>query len=139
MTFNAVPITKTFASFTVHIPADRLDEWKYMLNMIEQKYAGYAQVKITKPFKARSTGKGSQCNHLHGHIQQIARETYHDMSEIKNYIKLECAEWPYHEVLGKMMPKSESELSSEQENAAIEFCHRLAAEQGIRLIENEEA
>ena len=134
MTFNAIEIFRTAASFTVKIPLSRYTEWEMLSNILD-KHNGFAQVKITKPFKPRSTGAKSQSNHLHGHIQQIAAETYHTMSEIKDYIKTECPNWPSEEVLGKLKPKSESKLSMEQEALVIEWVHALAYEQNIRLVE----
>ena len=121
--------------FTKVIPHDKLSEWDNFCKIMDEKHGGYHSLKIDKPYKPRSTGYRSQNHHLHGHIRQIAIETYHNMGEIKDYIKTECPEWPWVDVLGKMKPKSESELTSEQAAAAIEFCHRLAAEQGIRLVE----
>ena len=137
MIFNATKINITDFSFSVFPPKDRLQEWRHIANILKTKYNNFAQIKIDKPFKLRSTGYKSQNHHLHGHIRQIAGELGYNNSEIKNYIKSECSEWPLENVLGKAVPKSEAKLSSAEEAAAIEFCHRLAAENNIILIEDD--
>ena len=83
----------------------------------------------------RSTGKGSQCNHLHGHLQQLAEFTGFGMSEIKDVLKADLFEWPMVERMGHLIPMSEADVDTAVESAAIEWTHVKAAELGVVLRE----
>jgi len=83
----------------------------------------------------RSTGKGSQCNHLHGHLQQLAEFTGYGMSEIKDVMKADLFEWPMVERMGHLIPMSEADVDTMVESAAITWCHVKAADLGIILRE----
>ena len=91
--------------------------------------------------RPRSTGRGSQSAHLHGHLQQIGRELGYSLGEIKEVMKADLLDWPHKTVTFKgrefSVPISESDATVRVEAAAIEWCHMRAAEFGIRLIENE--
>jgi hypothetical protein len=85
--------------------------------------------------RPRTTGKGSQSNHLHGHLQQIAEFTGYGMSEVKDVLKADLADWPHVERFGRMVPVSEAELDTLVEAAAIEWTHAKAEELGVVLRE----
>jgi hypothetical protein len=61
------------------------------------------------------------------------------MGEIKELMKEDCEEWPRHEVtLGgvvRLVPISEADATNVDESAGIEWCHRRAADMGVRLVE----
>jgi hypothetical protein len=87
----------------------------------------------------RSTGAGSQCNHFHGHCQQIASATGNSMTAVKSGIKwraVDDVEYPVIEdIAGHAVPKSESDCSTYESYLLIEMAHVVAAELGIILIE----
>ena len=58
------------------------------------------------------------------------------MQEIKAVMKEDLPEWTHHLVMGKMVPISEADATTVIESAAIEWCHRRAAEMGIVLRES---
>jgi len=94
-----------------------------------------------KKKKPRSTGWKSQCNHLHGHLSQIADHCGYYMSEIKEAMKEDLPDWPRKAIsIGgarKIVYMSEADADTVLESKAIEWCHVKAAELGIILIEEE--
>ena len=137
MILNATKINITDFSFSIFPPKDRLQEWRHLANILKTKYNNFAQIKIDKPFKLRSTGYKSQSNHFHGHCQQIAENSGHTMTEVKNAIKERCTSWPTELICGVRVKISESKISSAVSAEAIELTHVEAAEQGIRLREDD--
>ena len=89
-------------------------------------------------YRARTTGPGSQCNHLHGHLQQLAEFTGYGMSEIKDVMKADLACWPHVERMGRMVAVSEADVDTGVEAQAIEWCHQKSSELGIILREGKE-
>lgn len=83
----------------------------------------------------RTTGPGSQCNHLHGHLQQLAEHTGHSMGEIKDAMKADLATWPHEEIFGRMVPVSEADVDTAVEASAIAWTHMRASELGVVLRE----
>jgi hypothetical protein len=57
------------------------------------------------------------------------------MSEVKDVLKADLADWPHVERFGKMVAVSESELDTLVASAAIEWTHVKAAELGVVLRE----
>ena len=74
-----------------------------------------------------STGKFSQSAHLHGHLQQLAQFTGHDLGEMKRIMKKECSFWPWEEVNGQMRPVSTMKITPDVATKAIDWCHHQAA------------
>ena len=89
--------------------------------------------------RPRTTGKYSASAHLHGHLQQLAKFTGYTLGEVKEVMKEDCEGWPHHEIeLGgvvRLVPISETDASSADESAGIEWCHRKASDMGVRLVE----
>ena len=89
--------------------------------------------------RLRSTGRGSQSAHLHGHLRQIAEHCGYTLGEMKEVMKADCPAWRHRDVVigGRhvMVPESEADASVEEESAAIEWCHYVAAELGVVLRE----
>jgi hypothetical protein len=90
--------------------------------------------------RPRSTGRYSQSNHLHGHLQQLAEHCGYHLNEMKAVMKEAVTEWPRKRVSfgGKTynVPISEAEASVVEESAAIEWCHHMAAELQVVLRED---
>lgn len=101
----------------------------------------FYRVTIDFPGKPRTTGEGSQSAHFHGHIRQIAFETGNTFDDVKQAIKIRAAEdmkYPCSVILGKTIPQSEADATTEEESILIEMAHLVAAENGIILTEGEE-
>jgi hypothetical protein len=107
-----------------------------------EKCGGYLTLRLSLPHRPRSTGWKSQNAHLHGHIRQLCEPTGYTMSEMKQIIKEDTPSWPveYKEFRGKRRAvyASEADISMEVASEAIEICHVVAADLGVRLQEGEE-
>jgi hypothetical protein len=61
------------------------------------------------------------------------------MEELKTYMKYDNVHWPWREVTIDSAPVyaafSESDVDTKAESEAIEWCHEIAAEEGVRLVE----
>jgi hypothetical protein len=57
------------------------------------------------------------------------------MSELKDVLKADLADWPHVERFGRMVAVSEADLDTAVESAAIGWCHMRAAELGVVLRE----
>ena len=106
------------------------------------KHGGYVKVSVDVPSKPRTFGPGSQSAHLHGHLQQLAVHFGYTLGEMKDVMKSDVAEWPREErKFGKrriLRPVSEATVSTVVESRAIEWCHMVAGEEGLVLIEGKE-
>lgn len=106
----------------------------------------YFGVTFERPFRPRTTGKNSQSHRVNGFIQQIAVATGQDFDDIKLKVKYLAISrgWPFltvEEVINGVLhefklPKSETVASVEDCKALIETVEQYAAENGIRLIED---
>jgi hypothetical protein len=113
--------------------------WPTAVTLLEksaQKHNGYMTVTLSLPHRPRSTGWKSQNHHLWGHAAQIGQELGYDRREMLYLIAEMTSGWPMAEYKGKMVPVSEAKISSEVASEAIETAHRIAAENGIRLVED---
>lgn len=117
-----------------------------VLQEAERKHGGHVTVKISTPHRPRSTGKGSQSAHFHGHVQSIAMETGQPAEDVKSYLKAKAVDLGYPMLMdtegnpilnlwGTYQGISEADASVEDEIKLIEAAHMLAADLGIRLIE----
>ena len=109
-----------------------------MLAFCDKTRGGYIRLKISPPFKKRSTGEKSQNHHINGHIQQIANETGEEFEVIKDYAKKKAVKYGYPirtDILGNARPLSETEIDTEAAGYLIEAVHELAAFLEITLYE----
>jgi hypothetical protein len=98
---------------------------------------GPAVIQLKKWYKSRTTGWKSQNAHINGHIQQIAEQTGNDFETVKVYCKTEAigAGYPFDLLGDIVIPWSEARIDTVQAAILIDVIHRLAAEYGVRLIE----
>jgi hypothetical protein len=96
-------------------------------------------VSIELPRRPRTTGPGSQNSHAHGHAQQIANETGHDMHEIETIVKVRALKrgYPYTVVMGMTIPKSQRDITTTECGYLIDEYHALAGELDIELREEQ--
>ena len=87
--------------------------------------------------RPRSTGHKSQNNHVHGHAQQIAEHTGHEVDEIITYAKLRAVKRGYPvEMIGEVaVPWSQTRIDTDQAAYLIEELHQIAAELDVALRE----
>ena len=108
---------------------------------------GTVHVLVETPRRHRTTGAGSQGNHLNGHIQQICEVTGNDFNDVKKYVKQMAIPMgypmlmrrgiPVYDLWGQPVGISEKDCDTVQCGYLIDCSHRLAAELGIILKENE--
>ena len=126
----------------VVIPAAFRDAARAMVDKCIQRHNGFCRLSLDRPSKPRTFGPGSQSAHLHGHLQQLAIHFGYDLAEMKLIMKDCVPEWPVEErkfgKTVKLRPVSEATVSTVVESAGIEWCHRIAAEEGLVLVEGKE-
>ena len=129
----------TDGDLLVVIPPAFRESARAVVNKCILNHSGFCRISLERPSKPRTTGRGSQSAHLHGHLQQLAIHFGYDLAEMKLIMKDCVPEWPVEErkfgKTVKLRPVSESTVSTIVEAAAIEWTHRIAAEEGIVLVE----
>jgi len=118
-----------------------------MQERCRQHKNGYIKLVLDVPFRPRTYGPkkmkpedpGYQSNHLHGHLAQLAIHFGYTKQEMKEIMKDDVPEWPMEKRrIGKrvkLRPSSEADVSVEVESKAIEWCHMIAGEEEIELVE----
>ena len=134
-TTKVYPVTEGAHALLVPVPDTFWPSQREMLDKSALKHSGYLTVDFSLPHKPRSVGWKSQNHHLWGHAAQIGEHLGYDRREVVYIIAEMTNGWPMAEYKGKMVPKSESGISSAVAVEAIEVAHRIAAENGIVLIE----
>lgn len=136
---------KTGTSQIVSFEIPRFYEAEY--RELVKKSPNTLDVELSTHSKRRTTGPFSQSHHFNGHVQQICNDTGNDFNDVKLYVKrrafkrgLRFATKDNGEVLYSLidlepLPISETKMTTEQCAMCIEETHELAAELGIRLIE----
>jgi len=99
---------------------------------------GIATITMKKYYKGRSTGPKSQSHHLWGHAAQLGEHLGYDRREMLYLIAEMTPSWPIIAHNGHCAPASESKIDKLTASQAIDICHRIAAEEGIELIEEEQ-
>ena len=124
------------------IPPAFRDSARRVVEKCIQKHNGFCRISLDRPSKPRTFGPGSQSAHLHGHLKQLAIHFGYDLAEMKLIMKDCVPEWPVEErkfgKTVKLRPVSEATVSTVVESAGIEWCHRIAAEEGLVLVEGKE-
>jgi len=137
---NAQSFTMNGQIFSCFIPKLYVPGALVIIDRIHGKHNGYGKLSLDVPFKPRTTGPESQSHHLHGHLSQLAIYFGYDLAEMKLIMKDSVPEWPVEErkfgKTRKLRPVSEATVSTVVEAKAIDWCHRVAAEEGIELKES---
>ena len=106
---------------------------------VEKLHGGPAIIQLKKWYRSRSTGWKSQNHHINGHIAQIAEATGNDFDTVKYICKYAAitAGYPFDQKGSLVIPWSESRIDTIQAAILIDTIHRVAAEEGVNLIEEE--
>ncbi len=129
---------KTMLAYEIPVPFR--DYYWYMVQEHERKGIHFEKLRISKPFKPRTTGKHSQNHHINGHIQQLCVQTGMDFDTLKYYLKRLAISrnYPFDTTPdGDIVPWSERRISTEQAAILIETIHQFAAENGYWLKEDD--
>ena len=121
----------------LHYPSPSVKaELLHLWEGAKENYNGYLAVDLKKPYKSRSTGKGSQNNLFYLLVTEICKETGNDLEDIKDYLKEKaCARrsYPYevNKMTGRIRPYSTTKVDTVQMAGLIEEAYQLCAELGI--------
>ncbi len=130
------------------IPPACQEAVKHLRERSAEKHNNYLRIRLDLPFRPRTFGPkrqkptdpGYQANHLNGHLSQLAIHYGYTKNEMKEIMKDDVPEWPQESrKIGrrvKVRPVSEADVSIEVEGKAIEWCHMIAGEEGIVLVES---
>ena len=121
----------------LHYPSSSVKaELLHLWEGAKENYNGYLAVDLKKPYKSRTTGKGSQNNLFYALVTEICKETGNDIEDIKDYLKEKaCARrsYPYevNKMTGRIRPYSTTKVDTVQMAGLIEEAYQLCAELGI--------
>ena len=121
----------------LHYPSKEIkQQLLHLWEGAKENYNGYLAVDLKKPYKSRSTGKGSQNNLFYLLVTEICKETGNDIEDIKDYLKEKaCARrsYPYevNKMTGRIRPYSTTKVDTVQMAGLIEEAYQLCAELGI--------
>lgn len=121
-----------------HAPAMIRDSLHQLVMTAHTKHGGYVTVTVTTPRKPRSTGPESQNNHAHGHAQQLAEYTGHDIDEILTAAKFRAIKrgYPFDTIGGQIVPWSQARISTVECKHLIDELHQIADELDFVLEES---
>ena len=101
----------------------------------KENYNGYLKVDLQKPYKSRTTGKGSQNNKFYALITEICKETGNDLEDVKDALKEKAIKrgYPYrvNKLTGRIRPYSTTEINTVEMSYLIEEAIQECAELGI--------
>lgn len=104
------------------------------LNACNKEYYGFVSVDIQKPYKARTTGKGSQNNYVWALIQLIANQMGEDIDYVENKAKLKAIAkgYPYHiTAMGDVEPNSMTTVNTVECGYLIDTLLEMCAFLGV--------
>lgn len=101
----------------------------------EEKSNGYMTADITRVYKSRTTGEGSQNNKFYALVTAICNETGNDMEDVKDALKERAIKrgypYRYNELTGKIKPYSTTQVNTVEMGYLIDEAIQLCAELGI--------
>ena len=113
-----------------------------LVQAVEKKYDGFLTVDIKKPYRSRTTGKGSQNNYFYALVTQICVETGNDMEDVKDALKERACSrgYPYriNKLSGTLKPYSTTEVNTVEMGILIDEAIKLCVELGIVIERPEE-
>ena len=134
MTFTA---TKHIIN-TLAVPAGFLGPLVDLLQRADKQRGGYVTLSVSLPRRPRTTGPQSQNNHAHGHAQQIAEHTGHEVDEVLVCAKARAVKrgYPVDMIGGVAVPWSQARISTVECGHLIDELHQIAAELDVTLRED---
>jgi len=122
----------------LHYPSQSVKaELLHLWQGAKEKYNGYLTLTLDKPYKARTTGKGSQNNLIWELIQIICDETGEEPKEIERELKIKAIAkgYPYHisKLTGQPAPESMTKINTVEMSYLIDTAYEVIAFLGIVL------
>jgi hypothetical protein len=110
-------------------------EMLHLLEGVKEKYNGFMTVTIDKPYKSRTTGRGSQNNKFYALVTEICKETGNEIEDVKDAIKERAIKrgYPYsiNKITGTVRPYSTTKINTVEMSYLIDEAMQLCAELGI--------
>ena len=101
----------------------------------KENYNGYLAVDLKKPYKSRTTGKGSQNNLFYLLVTEICKETGNDIEDVKDALKEKAIKrgYPYkiNKLTGRLRPASTTKVNTVEMGYLIDEAKQECAELGI--------
>lgn len=126
----------------LHYPSKEIkQQFLHLWEGAKEKYNGYLTVELKKPYKSRTTGKGSQNNKFYALITEICKETGNDLEDVKDAIKERAIKrgYPYtvNKITGQVRPYSTTKVNTVEMSYLIDEAMQLCAELGINSAPDE--
>ena len=101
----------------------------------KKDYNGYLKVDLQKPYKSRSTGKGSQNNLFHLIVTEICKETGNEFEDVKEALKEKAIKrgYPYtiNKLTGRIRTFSTTKVNTVEMGYLIDEAKQELAELGV--------
>jgi len=122
----------------LHYPSQSVKaELLHLWQGAKKKYNGYLTLTLDKPYKARTTGKGSQNNLFYALVTEICKETGNDLEDVKDALKERAIKrgYPYkvNPINKQIKPFSTTQVNTIEMGYLIDEAKQLCAELGIVL------
>ena len=122
----------------VHFPSSSIKaELLHLWEGAKEKYNGYLSVELKKPYKSRTTGKGSQNNLFWKLVQIICNEIGEEPATVEADLKQKAIAkgFPYHisKISGKPVPESTTKINTVEMSYLIDTAYEVIAFLGILL------
>jgi len=115
-----------------------LSDYREAFAILHQRVKGAVwELTAGKWYRRRTTGWRSQNHRINSHIQQISMETGQDFATVKMMAKINAIDqgYPFISYRDRIIPKSETEINTQEASLLIEAINQMAAELGIILKE----
>ena len=130
-----------YDAITGKITVQLLSDYREAFHMLHQRVKGAVwELTAGKWYRRRTTGWKSQNHRINSHIQQISMETGQDFGTTKMMAKINAIDrgYPFISYRNRIIPKSETEINTQEASLLIEAINQMAAELGIILKEDNE-
>ena len=122
----------------LHYPSSSVKaELLHLYEGVKEKYNGYMTLTLDKPYKSRTTGKGSQNNLFYALATEICKETGNDLEDVKDALKERAIKrgYPYkvNPINNQIKPFSTTRINTVEMGYLIDEAKQLCAELGIVL------
>lgn len=107
--------------------------------LCETKYSSYIKLELSPPYKPRTTGQGSQNSLIWKLIQEIAKATGNELSDVEDAVKERAVKrgYPYkvNKLTGKIKPVSMTTINTVEAGYLIDELYQIAAEYEVDIDE----
>jgi len=108
-----------------------------LIDLCESKYSSYIRLEMSAPYKARTTGAGSQNNLIWALITEIAKKTGNELEDVEQAAKERAVKRGYpfkqNKITGQIMPLSMTKIDTQQAGFLIDELYAIAAEYEINI------